>query len=43
MELGVKYRFLHEDQNGCIPQVGIFPLVELPTGDSSRGLAIGRR
>jgi hypothetical protein len=39
IELGVKYRFLHE--NGWMPQVGVFPLVELPTGDSSRGLGEG--
>ena len=39
MELGVKYRFIHE--NGCMPQVGIFPFVVLPTGDSSQGLGEG--
>jgi hypothetical protein len=38
-ELGVKYRFIHE--SGTIPQVGIFPLVHLPTGDSDRGLGSG--
>ncbi|MDA8157540.1 MAG: hypothetical protein M0Z52_13985 [Actinomycetota bacterium] len=31
LELGVKYRFIHEDEKGCRPQVGIFPLVHLPT------------
>ena len=36
MELGVKYRFLKETEN--IPEAGIFPLAELPTGDSTRGL-----
>ena len=39
-ELGVKYRFRHET-NGW-PQIGVFPLVELPTGDSGRGLGNGR-
>ena len=39
-ELGVKYRFLHETNDW--PQVGVFPLVELPTGDASRGLGNGR-
>ena len=39
-ELGVKYRFLHET-NGW-PQIGIFPLAELPTGDAGRGLGNGR-
>jgi hypothetical protein len=42
VELGVKYRFLHEDEQGWRPQAGIFPLVELPAGDSSRGLGSGR-
>lgn len=35
-ELGVKYRFVHETD--VIPQVGTFPIVELPSGDSTRGL-----
>ncbi|MGA2527443.1 MAG: transporter [Smithellaceae bacterium] len=39
-ELGVKYRFIQETD--YIPQVGIFPLVELPTGDSEKGLGNGR-
>jgi hypothetical protein len=39
MELGVKYRFLHESE--FIPQAGVFPLVELPTGDSEKGLGEG--
>lgn len=38
-ELGVKYRFIHETDN--VPQVGIFPLLHLPTGDSDRGLGTG--
>ncbi len=41
VELGVKYRFIHEDEQGWRPQVGIFPIVDLPTGDSSRGLGEG--
>ncbi|MGH7951036.1 MAG: hypothetical protein ACREFE_03830 [Limisphaerales bacterium] len=39
-EFGIKYRFIHET-NGW-PQIGIFPMAELPTGDSSRGLGNGR-
>ena len=39
-ELGVKYRFLKETD--YLPQAGIFPLVELPTGDSGRGLGNGQ-
>ena len=30
-ELGVKYRFMEESDE--LPQVGVFPLAELPTGD----------
>ncbi|MGH8094094.1 MAG: transporter [Chthoniobacterales bacterium] len=40
MELGVKYRFVHETNEW--PQIGIFPMAELPTGDESRGLGNGR-
>jgi Putative MetA-pathway of phenol degradation len=40
MELGAKYRFLHET-NGW-PQIAIFPAAELPTGDAGRGLGNGR-
>jgi len=39
-EFGVKYRFLHET-NGW-PQIGIFPMAELPTGGSDRGFGNGR-
>jgi hypothetical protein len=40
-ELGVKYRFIEEDQNGWRPQIGIFPLFEAPTGNEARGLGAG--
>ncbi len=39
-ELGAKLRLVHEGE--LVPQVGTFPLVELPTGDSARGLGAGR-
>ncbi len=39
-EVGVKYRFIHETDTR--PQVGIFPMLELPTGDSDKGLGNGR-
>src|ERR1022692_1357045 len=39
-ELGVKYRFLEETD--FLPQIGIFPLAELATGDGARGLGNGR-
>jgi hypothetical protein len=38
-ELGVKYRFIPERRSR--PQVGIFPLLEIPTGNSSRELGSG--
>jgi hypothetical protein len=39
-EIGVKYRFFHETD--YLPQIGVFPLVEAPTGDSGRGLGNGQ-
>jgi len=39
-ELGVKYRFL--DETDSLPQIGIFPMAELATGNSSKGLGNGR-
>jgi hypothetical protein len=39
-EFGIKYRFVHESDTW--PQIGIFPMAELPTGDSDRGLGNGR-
>lgn len=41
-ELGAKYRFLDPEEDDWWPQVAIFPLVELPTGNSHRGLGTGR-
>jgi len=40
-EVGIKYRFVHEDQGGWRPQVGTFPLIELPTGNADRNLGTG--
>jgi hypothetical protein len=40
VELGVKYRFVQETAGR--PQIGTFPMLELPTGDSRRGLGNGR-
>jgi hypothetical protein len=39
-ELGVKYRFVH--QTDLLPDVGTFPLIELPTGNASKGLGNGK-
>lgn len=38
-EGGAKYRFVHE--NDTTPQVGTFPIVHIPTGDSDRSLGGG--
>jgi len=38
-EVGIKYRFLHETET--LPQLGIFPFVEIPTGDAGRRLGSG--
>jgi PPE-repeat protein len=38
-ELGVKYRFVQETKS--TPMVGVFPLLEVPTGDPGRGLGTG--
>ena len=38
-ELGVKYRFLEETDH--LPQIGTFPLLEVPTGQRERGLGNG--
>ncbi len=38
-ELGAKYRFFEETE--FLPQIGTFPLIELPSGDRERGLGSG--
>jgi hypothetical protein len=40
LELGTKFRFIQE--KGSRPQVGIFPMLEAPTGDSRRNLGNGQ-
>lgn len=40
-ELGVKYRFVTPGKDDWFPQVGIFPLLELPTGNAEQGLGSG--
>jgi hypothetical protein len=41
IELGVKVRLVDEAENGWRPMIGIFPMLELPTGNASRGLGAG--
>ena len=38
-ELGVKFRFIQETEH--LPEMGIFPLLEVPTGSESDGLGSG--
>jgi hypothetical protein len=40
IEIGAKYRFVQE--KGARPQVGVFPFLEIPSGDASRGLGNGQ-
>jgi len=39
-ELGVKYRLIGETK--YLPEVGTFPMIEVPTGSYSRGLGVGK-
>jgi hypothetical protein len=39
-ELGAKIRFVKETRH--VPEVGIFPFVEFPTGDADKGLGVGK-
>jgi hypothetical protein len=40
MELGVKYGFIQQTKRR--PQIGTFPMLEVPTGDATKGLGVGR-
>jgi hypothetical protein len=40
MELGAKIAFIKESK--YIPQIGTFTMFEIPTGDASRGLSVGK-
>jgi hypothetical protein len=42
IEFGVKYRFIEAKDSDWWPQIGIYPLLDLPTGDADRGLGTGR-
>ena len=42
VELGAKYRFVDPGPDDWWPQVGVFPLIELPTGNAREGLGSGR-
>jgi hypothetical protein len=40
MELGFKYGFIHQTEHR--PQIGSFTMFEIPTGDYSKGLGVGK-
>jgi hypothetical protein len=41
LEIGAKYRFIEEDENGWVPAIAFYPLFEIPTGDKRRELGAG--
>jgi hypothetical protein len=41
-QFGVKYRFLNPAGGDSWPQIGTFPMLVVPTGNSDRGLGSGR-
>lgn len=41
-EFGAKYRFITPGEHDWFPQVGVFPLIEAPTGNAARGLGSGQ-
>lgn len=41
-EIGVKYRFVHLENNGTEFMLGIYPMLQLPTGDGKLGAASGK-
>jgi hypothetical protein len=40
-ELGFKYRFVDEDKGGSRPMIGVYPFIEVPTGNERLGLGAG--
>jgi hypothetical protein len=42
-EIGVKWRFIDEDDDGWRPQVAIYPITQFPTGLARRGLGAGHQ
>jgi hypothetical protein len=41
IELGVKYRFITPGENDWFPQLAVFPLIEVPTGNQKFGFSTG--
>lgn len=42
-EIGIKYRFIQEDDEGWRPQVAIYPITQFPTGSERKGLGAGHQ
>jgi hypothetical protein len=42
IELGVKYRFIDEDDDGWRPAIAFAPAIQVPTGNANRDLGSGR-
>ena len=42
-EVGIKYRFIDEDEEGWRPQVAVYPITQFPTGSSSKELGAGHQ
>ncbi len=42
IEIGVKYRFINNESNGSNYMVGIYPMLQLPTGDKRLGEVRGK-
>jgi hypothetical protein len=42
-EVGVKYRFIDEDEEGWRPQVAVYPITQFPTGSAEQGLGAGHQ
>jgi hypothetical protein len=40
-EVGLKYRFVDEDEEGWMPQIALSPEIEIPTGNARRELGDG--
>jgi hypothetical protein len=41
MQIGAKYRFIEEDEQGWRPMVAVYPIFTVPLGNAERGLGAG--
>jgi len=42
VQFGIKYRLLNPGKGGWWPEIGIFPMLDAPSGNAARGLGTGR-